>query len=54
MWLSKALERKEQRAKTEDGRTYYIEKPQQDRRCILKCSDGTFEMPAYTIIFNEE
>lgn len=54
MWLSKALERKEQQAKTEDGRTYYIEKPQQDRRCILKCSDGTFEMPAYTIVFNEE
>lgn len=54
MWLSKALERKEQQAKTENGRTYYIEKPQQDRRCILKCSDGTFEMPAYTIVFNEE
>lgn len=25
MWLSKALECKEQQAKTEDGRTYYIE-----------------------------
>ncbi|CBL37417.1 hypothetical protein CL2_03290 [Anaerostipes hadrus] len=29
-------------------------KQQQDRRCILKCSDGTFKMPAYTIVFNEE
>lgn len=54
MWLSKALERKEQKAKTEDGRTYYIEKPQHDQRCLLKCSDGTFEMPAYTIVFHEE
>ena len=54
MWLSKALERKEQQAKTEDGRTYSVEKPQQDQRCILRCSDGTFEMPAYTIVFDEE
>ena len=43
-----------QKAKTEDGRTYYIEKPQHDQRCLLKCSDGTFEMPAYTIVFHEE
>lgn len=54
MWLSKALEKKDQKAKTEDGRIYYIENPDPERRCILKCSDGTFEMPAYTIIFKEE
>lgn len=54
MWLSKALEKKDQKSKTEDGRIYYIENPDEEERCILKCSDGMFEMPAYTIIFKEE
>ncbi len=50
-WLSKALENKNFRGKTEDGQVYYIENPQVKETCALRASDGTFYMPAYTIHF---
>ncbi|MCI8639771.1 MAG: TIGR02677 family protein [Coprococcus sp.] len=53
LWLSKALERKNHRAKTEDGRIYHIEKDEVKGYCTLECTDGTFQMPAYTIVFEE-
>lgn len=52
-WLSKALENKNLRGKTEDGQVYYLEKPHKEETCILKSPDGTLEMPAYTIRFEE-
>ncbi len=52
-WLSKALERKNHRAKTEDGQFYHIEKDETRGYCTLECTDGTFQMPAYTIVFEE-
>lgn len=54
LWLSKALEKKNSRAKTEEGQTYYIEKTDVREYCTLNCTDGVFQMPAYTIIFEEE
>lgn len=54
LWLSKALENKSHRAKTEDGQIYYIEQANVKEHCILQCTDGTFQMPAYTIIFEDE
>jgi uncharacterized protein (TIGR02677 family) len=51
-WLSKALERKDQTAKTEDGRTYHIEE-ETGKRCVIQCTDGEFGMPAYTLIFED-
>lgn len=54
LWLSKALERKEYRAKTEDGQVYYIEQPDVREYCTLECTDGKLQMPAYTILFEEE
>lgn len=54
LWLSKALENKSCRAKTEDGQMYYIEKSDVTEQCILQCTDGTFQMPAYTIVFEDE
>lgn len=52
-WLSKGLENKSHRAKTEDGFVYYIEQKEPGKRCTIKCTDGIFQMPAYTIIFEE-
>ena len=53
MWLSKALERKDFHGKTEDGREYYIENGKEKERCVVKCTDGYFTMPAYKIVFKE-
>lgn len=53
-WLSKALERKDLRAKTEEGRAYFIEKPEDGAVCVLECTDGRFRMPAYRIVFEDE
>lgn len=53
-WLSKALESKHLRGKTEEGQIYYLEPPKNGETCIVKAADGTFEMPAYTIRFEEK
>lgn len=53
-WLSKGLETKNLRAKTDDGKEYYIEEKEPQETCILQCTDGTFRMPAYRIIFEDE
>lgn len=50
-WLSKGLENKMRRAKTEDGQAFSIIQEDEQETCVLKCTDGTFRMPAYTIIF---
>lgn len=52
-WLSKALEKKEWQAKTEDGRKYYIQE-EKGKRCVVECTDGCFTMPQYTIYFEEK
>ncbi len=49
-WLSKALERKDRSARTEDGRNYYIEE-REGQTCTVECTDGKFTMPAYKICF---
>ncbi|MEG0355253.1 MAG: TIGR02677 family protein [Lachnospiraceae bacterium] len=53
-WLSKALENKEYKAKTQEGRIYHIEKGETGESCTLSCTDGTFRMPAYVLVFEEE
>lgn len=50
-WLSKALENKDYAAKTEDGLIYHIEQSDTSETCIINCTDGMFQMPAYTIVF---
>lgn len=54
MWLSKALERRKKRAKTEDGRAFYIDPSSGKATCTIQCTDGEFRMPDYVIIFEEE
>lgn len=51
LWLSKALENKNHSAKTEDGQIYRIEQPENQEYCTLECTDGIFQMLAYTIVF---
>lgn len=53
LWMSKALEKKNHRAKTEDGQIYYIEQTDTKEYCTLKCTDGEFQMPCYTMVFEE-
>lgn len=53
-WLSKALERKERSAKTEEGKQYHVEEPEDGARCVVECTDGRFTMPAFSIVFEEE
>ena len=53
-WLSKALERKDRTAKTEDGRMYHVEEPGRGERCTVECTDGCFSMPAFSIVFEDE
>lgn len=53
LWLSKALENKSRTAKTEDGRHYTVEEQEPGKRCVLQCTDGSFSMPAFSIIFEE-
>lgn len=52
IWLSKALEREDETAKTEDGRTYHLE-GNREETCVLKCTDGDFVMPAFAICFDD-
>ena len=51
LWLSKALEREDGTAKTEDGRTYHIE-GNRGETCVVHCTDGEFTMPAFSICFD--
>lgn len=50
-WLSKALEREDGTAKTEDGRTYHLE-GNRETTCVVHCTDGDFTMPAFSICFD--
>lgn len=52
-WLSKALENKSMRGKTEDGVPYRVEPPKNKEMCAVRAEDGVFYMPAYAIIFEE-
>lgn len=53
-WMSKALEHKDYRAATEDGREFYIENPKEKDVCIISCTDGAFQMPAFVLKFEDE
>lgn len=55
-WLTKGITSKGS-GKTESGRTFRLEPTPPavpKASCILKCTDGDLEMPAYKIIFDKE
>lgn len=54
-WLSKAMATAGHQAKTEEGRPYRVELPEnRSERCVLRCTDGELEMPAYVIRFLDQ
>ena len=52
-WLSKALEHKDNKGKTEDGRIFSIVNRNETATCSVHCTDGEFEMPAFVLEFEE-
>ncbi|MBD5088894.1 MAG: TIGR02677 family protein [Clostridiales bacterium] len=50
-WLSKALEHKDGKGKTEEGHVYQIVNREEKKYCVLNCQDGVFEMPAFVLWF---
>lgn len=53
-WLSKALENKDGKGKTEDGKKFTVKAPENGEECTVRSDDGILHMPAYTIIFEED
>ncbi len=51
LWLSKALESRELKGKTEDGHIYHIENADTKEYCRIVSDDGILELPAYRIRF---
>ncbi len=52
-WLAKALEGRGT-GKTEDGRVYHVANIRTQKRCVVECEDGCFEMPAFVLKFVKE
>lgn len=52
-WISKACTSEKKTAKTEDGRSFRLQEPQNKERCILHSEDGDLEMPSYVLVFSE-
>jgi uncharacterized protein (TIGR02677 family) len=52
-WVSRACATASRRGKTENGRAFRLLEPPNGARCILRCTDGALEMPAYIIRFEE-
>ena len=53
-WISRALENKEGRGKTEEGKRFRLISPPTAEICELKSEDGVLYMPSYEIIFEDE
>lgn len=53
-WLSDALEDADFTARTDDGRSYVLDRSRVKERCVVHCEDGNFTMPRMTIVFQEE
>ena len=53
-WISKALENKKGRGKTEEGKRFKLILPEKEAVCELKSKDGVLYMPTYEIIFEDE
>ena len=53
-WISKALENKDGRGKTEEGKRFRLIYHVKDEMCEIKSEDGVLYMPSYEIIFEDE
>ena len=53
-WISDAMEAVDYTARTDDGRTYFLDINDNDGKCVVHCEDGNFTMPKMKIVFKEE
>ncbi|MBQ2116939.1 MAG: TIGR02677 family protein [Lachnospiraceae bacterium] len=52
-WISDAMESVDFCARTDDGRTYSLDRSCINERCVVNCIDGKFTMPKIKIVFQE-
>ena len=50
-WLSDAMESADFSARTDDGRSYILDRSQEKEICVVHCEDGNFTMPKLTLVF---
>ena len=48
-WVSRANQNKYNQTKAEDGRTVTLHYPKDNKKCKLRCVDGTLLMPAFIL-----
>lgn len=53
-WLVKGIREKGEITVTEHGQKYKLKNPEEKRRCKVVCDDGTLELPAYILEFEEK
>lgn len=53
-WISDAMESVDFSSRTDDGRTYQLEKTSGGETCTVHCEDGNFTMPKMRLIFGEK
>lgn len=53
-WLSDAMESVDFSARTDDGRSYILDRSQEKEICVVHCEDGNFTMPKLTLVFQED
>lgn len=53
-WLTKGIQEKGHMTTTEHGQKFRLVNPGEEKRCNLVCEDGTIEMPAYVLAFEEQ
>ena len=53
-WLSDAMEDAGFSARTDEGRSFMVDRSRADEICVVNCEDGKFTMPCLTIVFQED
>lgn len=53
-WIGKAVAHKDKIGKTEEGKKFVLQMPQNGEQCVLKCEDGNLHMPAYKLVFYQD
>ena len=53
-WLSDAMEDAGFSARTDEGRSFVVDRSRADETCVVNCEDGRFTMPRLAIVFQED
>lgn len=52
-WISDAMEDEDFCARTEDGRSFVLDRSHISEKCVVHCEDGNFTMPKMIIVFKD-